>query len=344
VSSAAPTEPPTAPPATRSAPRGRRAAFAFLTTLAVLAALFFGAGGWYFSDQIRSDGLAISRDGDAKPSPATPGDLVGRAGAVRFSDVAYPCGASGAGTAIGDCPAWFVPREDGSPGDGTTWAVLLHGRGATRAEPLHGLAGAVRAGMPALDITYRNDEGAPEDPGHFYRYGETEWRDLAAAVDYAREHGARNVVLFGYSMGGSIVASYLRHGSPAIPVRGVVLDAPMLDFGRTVDFGASHRSLPLVGLPIPGALVGTAKAIAGHRFGVHWGALDYVDGDWLHVPALLFQGSADRTVPPATSKEFAALHRDLVRLVLTSGTHVGSWKADAAGYDRALDDYLAALR
>jgi pimeloyl-ACP methyl ester carboxylesterase len=307
-----------------------------LVALVVLLALFFGGGGWYFADQIRADGLAIERGDDDPPSPATPTDLTGRAGPIRYTDVTYRCGP-------GACPAWFVPREADAQGDGGTWAVLVHGRGATRAEPLHGLSAAVRAGLPALDIAYRNDEGAPEDPSGYYRYGETEWQDLAGAVDYAHEHGARDVVLFGYSMGGAIVASYLRHVPTEIPVRGVVLDAPMLDFGRTVDFGASHRSLPLVGLPIPGALVRTAKAIAGHRFDIPWDDLDYVDDDWLHVPALVFHGTADRTVPPATSKEFAALNGDRVRLVLTPGTHVGSWKADPAGYDRALADYLGSL-
>lgn len=335
--SAPPPVPQTVP---RSRSRRRRAAVAALATLAVLAALFFGGGGWYFAEQIRSDGLAIDRDEGERPSPSTPGDLTGRAGPLLFSEVTYPCGE----TDDARCPAWFVPREEGAPGDGTTWAVLLHGRGSTRAEPLHGLAGAVRAGLPALDITYRNDEGAPEDPSGFYRYGETEWRDLLRAIGYAKEQGARDVVLFGYSMGGAIIASYLRHGPETLPVRGVVLDAPMLDFGRTVDFGASHRSLPILGLPIPGALVGTAKAIAGRRFDIPWHALNYVDDDWLEGSALLFHGTADRTVPMATSKEFAARQGKDVKLVVTSGGHVGSWKADPGAYDRALDDYLASLR
>ncbi len=233
----------------------------------------------------------------------------------------------------GDCPAWFVPQEPGSPGDGKTWAILLHGRGATRAEPLHGLAGAVRAGLPALDITYRNDEGAPRDASGFYRYGETEWADLAVGADgYAREHGARDVVLFGYSMGGAIVASYLRARRAArSPCAGWCSTPRCSTSARTVDFGASHRSLPLVGLPIPGALVGTAKAIAGARFDIDWDAIDYLDDAWLDVPALVIHGATDRTVPPATSKAFAANHPERVKLVLVpDGTHVGSWKADPA--------------
>lgn len=313
----------------------RRRVTVALAVLLGLLVVFYGGGGWYFAGQIRADALA------GKAHPQADGPVPAGAEVVT-----YRC-------AGGDCPAWYVP------GEGRTWAILLHGRGASRAEPLHGLAGAVRAHLPALDITYRNDAAAPRDPSGFYRYGATEWADLAGAVAYAREHGAAHAVLFGYSMGGAVVASYLRHvdagdagergdtgdGAGDDFVRGVVLDAPMLDFGATVDFEASHRSLPLVGLPIPGSLVATAKAIAGARWDVDWDALDYVGSDWLHVPALVFHGGADQTVPPSTSKSFAAANGDAVHLVLTPGAgHVDSWQLDPAGYDRALDEFLAPLR
>jgi len=134
-----------------------------------------------------------------------------------------------------------------------------------------------------LDVAYRNDAGAPLDPSHRYGYGATEWRDLEAAVQYARGHGAQQVVLFGSSMGGSIVASFLEHSASASAVRGVVLDAPALDFRATVDFGATQRSLPL-GLPIPGVLTSVAEWIAGWRYHVEWAAVDYLPGDRLHAP------------------------------------------------------------
>jgi hypothetical protein len=57
--------------------------------------------------------------------------------------------------------------------------------------------------MPALVISYRNDASAPADPSGLYRFGATEWRDLDSAVGHALAHGARHVVLFGLSMGGS---------------------------------------------------------------------------------------------------------------------------------------------
>jgi pimeloyl-ACP methyl ester carboxylesterase len=197
--------------------------------------------------------------------------------------------------------------------------------------------------MPVLDIAYRNDAGAPLDPSHRYGYGATEWRDLEAAVQYARDHGAEHVVLFGSSMGGSIVASFLEHSPSASAVRGVVLDAPALDFRATVDYGATKRSLPL-GLPIPGVLTSVAEWIAGWRYDVDWAAEDYVPGDWLHVPALVFHGTEDDTVPLSTTDAFSAAHPALVQAVRVTGAgHVESWNVDPAAYSARESAFLGCV-
>jgi uncharacterized protein len=52
------------------------------------------------------------------------------------------------------------------------------------------------------------------------RYGLTEWRDLAAAAQYALARGARRLLLVGYSMGGAIVVSFLEHSPLAARVAG----------------------------------------------------------------------------------------------------------------------------
>jgi pimeloyl-ACP methyl ester carboxylesterase len=241
---------------------------------------------------------------------------------VAFRQVPVPC-------AGGRCPAWYVP------GRGSTWMVLVHGRGASRTEPLRALGPAVHAGMPALDIGYRNDVGAPRDPSGRYGYGTTEWRDLDAAVRWATGHGARHVVLFGASMGGSIVAAFLEHSTSASRVSGVVLDAPALDLRGLVDaVNEAHRRVPVVGMPIPRALTAAAEQVASWRYGVDWSAADYGDGDWLRVPALVFQGTADRTVPPATNDRLRADRPDLVQEVRVRGAaHVQSWNVDPAAYE-----------
>jgi uncharacterized protein len=248
---------------------------------------------------------------------------------VAFQDVKVPCPG-------GSCPAWFVP------GRSTTWFVAVHGKDAKRTEPLRAMGPAISAGLPTLDITYRNDPGAPADPKHQHAYGVTEWRDLQAAVAYATQHGAKHVVLFGSSMGGAIVASFLEHSTAAVLVRGVLFDAPALDFRATVDWGAAHRSLPVVGTPIPGVLTATAEWIAGVRYGIDWNATDYLPGTWLKVPALDFHGAEDLTVPVTTSNELKAAHPTLVQeVVVPHAPHVGSWNVDPHGYEQREAAFLA---
>ena len=147
------------------------------------------------------------------------------------------------------------------------------------------------------------------------RYGATEWMDLEAAVSYATGHGSSGVVLVGPSMGGGVVMSFLEHSSSASEVRAVVLDSPMLDFGRTVDFQAGQESLPVLGLPVPSTLITTAKWLASVRFDVDWSELDYLTStDELGVPILVFHGTDDSDVPIATSRDLARARPDLVTL------------------------------
>lgn len=234
-------------------------------------------------------------------------------------------------------PAWFAP------GDGTTWAVLVHGKGADRAEMLRMMRSTVGQGLPSLAITYRNDMGAPADESGRYEFGRTEWADLDAAVRYAREEGADQVVLVGASMGGAIIASYLQH-VPDAPVSALVLDSPMLDLSATVSHGASHRALPLIG-HVPESLTWTAKRFATLRYDLDWSEYEYLtDTSWLDAPTLLIHGADDETVPLALSQQLADEQPDQVELVVVPDAgHVASWNADPEAYDARLTDFIEGL-
>jgi len=250
---------------------------------------------------------------------------------IGYQDVTFPC-------AGGQCPAWYVP------GTSSTWFIGVHGKGSSRAEPLRALGPALAGGLPALLIEYRNDPDAPADPSGHYGYGVTEWQDLEQAVAFAVDHGAAHVVLFGASMGGAVVASFLQHSDSASLISGVVLDSPALDLRAAVAHGAAQRTLPVLGTGIPDVVTGTAEWIAGVRFGVDWDAVDYLPGDWLRVPALVFHGTDDDTVPIATSDELAAAHPGLVELVRVAGAaHVESWNRNPADYTAREQAFLACV-
>jgi hypothetical protein len=298
----------------------------------VVAIVLFLGGGIYFAGQIYSGAFALDRPA---PGVVPARDVYADPSAfgASFTTEKLPC-------AGGSCPAWFVPAA-GTPDD--TWAILVHGKGASRTEPLRALSALHAVGVPALDISYRNDNDAPADPSHRYQYGRTEWHDLAAAVDHAQAAGARRIVLFGSSMGGAIVAAFLADAPPAETglISGIILDAPLLDLDTTIDWQAGERTLPVVHLPIPGPLTTTAKGIADHRYHLGLSGLDYLPGGWLHVPALLFHGTADPTVPIATSDRFAAAHPGVVTEVRVPGAgHVASWNADPKAYDAAVDQFV----
>lgn len=233
---------------------------------------------------------------------------------------------------LGNFPAWFVK------GSSDTWAIFVHGKDATRREALRLLPTVTKLGLPSLVITYRNDEGTPVSRDGFHRYGKTEWKDLERAAEYALEHGANDLILVGYSMGGAIVVNFLYQSPLAKRVKGVILDAPMLDFGATVDLGARRR-----GAPWP--LVAVGKFIAGLRFDINWGELDYLRGvHKLAVPVLLFHGDADTKVPIETSDALAKARPDLVTYARVPGaTHGRSWNMDPAGYEVKVADFLKPL-
>ena len=138
-------------------------------------------------------------------------------------------------------------------------------------------------------------------------------------------------VLVGYSMGGGIVTNFLYESRLAKQVKGVILEAPMLDFGAVFDRVAGERG-------VPGILATVSKLIVGFRFDVDWGELNYLKrADELTVPILLFHGDDDPTAPVTTSDALAEKRPDIVTYVRVAGAgHVRSWNTGPAAYEAAV--------
>jgi pimeloyl-ACP methyl ester carboxylesterase len=229
---------------------------------------------------------------------------------------------------LGNYPAWRIGGEE------DTWVVLVHDHAASRRQALRVLPALAAAGFPTLTITYRNDPGAPEAGGRS-GLGDPEWQDLEAAVLYALDQGAEDVVLMGWGTGGTTAMMLWQESVQAGAVAGLVLDGPLLDPGAAVDADARAHQ-------VPGLVVGWAKGLATLRFGVDWGGLNQIERvGALDVPILLFQGEVDAVAPVAVADRLAGLLPGLVHYVrIARAGHDECWNVDPSAYEAALISFL----
>ena len=87
---------------------------------------------------------------------------------------------------------------------------------AQRSGALRTLPTIVGQEISSLVITYRNDPGAPNSLDGLYHLGQTEWKDIEAAADYALANGAKDLLLVGYSMCGGITCTFLHESDRGI--------------------------------------------------------------------------------------------------------------------------------
>ncbi|GKQ38338.1 alpha/beta hydrolase [Streptomyces sp. A012304] len=233
---------------------------------------------------------------------------------------------------LGPLPAWFVP------GARRTWVIAVHGLGATREHALNLTGFLHRRRFPVLALTYRGDRGAPRSPDGLNHFGETEWRDLDAAMRYAVRRGAERLVLLGWSTGATMALRAAAHSGLSDVISGLVLDSPVLDWPTTLRALAAARHTP-------GPLLPLAVRAAQGRTGLRTDRADEpTDPHRLRVPTLIFHGPDDTVAPWALTRRLASLRTDLVALhPVPRAPHAAMWNADPAAYEEALRRFLIPL-
>ncbi|MBO0915953.1 hypothetical protein, partial [Streptomyces laculatispora] len=136
---------------------------------------------------------------------------------------------------LGALPAWFVP------GPRDTWVITAHGIGTTREHPLNLIGFLNEQQLPVLDLAYRGDAGAPRSPDGLSHLGESEWRDLDAAIRFAVRYGAEKVVLHGWSTGAAMALHASANSALRDRICGLVLDSPVMDWATTLRALAAAR-------------------------------------------------------------------------------------------------------
>lgn len=230
-------------------------------------------------------------------------------------------------TELGALPAWLFPQASSND----DWAIHVHGRGASRREPLRGVRQAHREGWTSLVISYRNDaDWRPSADGR-YGLGLTEAQDVAAALRYARSHGATRIMLVGWSMGGAAVLATLLDGD-AEDVVAIMLESPVTSWLDVFRFEAREIGLlpwiaplawRLLRSPLAPLTTGVADPLELERLEVH------ERGDELRVPILILHSKQDRVVPYRSSRRLHRLRPELVQLeIFPRGLHTRLWNDD----------------
>lgn len=237
-------------------------------------------------------------------------------------------------TTQGAVPAWVVPG-----GDGSRWAVLVHGRSSVRQEALRAVPAFHRAGWSVLLPAYRGDGEAPDGEQQRYAVADAEWVDVESAVLHALDAGATEVVLAAWSSGASIALATAQRSRLRDVLTGVVLDSPVLD---------AAEALLTRGAGVPSPVRHGALSLLGSRWGGLVGAdrLDLdpagrADPGALQVPVLVLHSEDDGVASIDAARAFAAARPDLVRLVAFTGArHTRLWNLDAERWEAAVGAWL----
>ncbi|SFU10667.1 Alpha/beta hydrolase family protein [Arthrobacter sp. ov118] len=237
-------------------------------------------------------------------------------------------------TTLGPAPAWMIDR-------GTDrWAIHVHGQGSARAQTLRGVETASRMGLSSLVISYRNDGEGPRSRDARSHLGESEWRDLEAALRFIPERGGTECVVFGWSLGATMALNTVQRSSLAEMIKGLVMISPVLVWEDVLRANARHHRCP----KLLGSLIARLLALNGFsRLAGLEGPLEVRGADRarfqtaLSIPVLILHNRNDWSVPFETSAHFAQAHKDRIELVeFDCSGHTQEWNSDPVGWDLAV--------
>ncbi|HEX2534248.1 MAG TPA: alpha/beta hydrolase [Chitinophagaceae bacterium] len=225
--------------------------------------------------------------------------------------------------------AWYG-RSDSSLG----CVVFLHGNTASKSSLVKEAAVVRNWGYDVLLVDFRNHGGSGGEKGTF---GMLETEEAGAALRFARQQGARKVVLYGVSLG-AVVA--IRAGSGGAPPDAIIADMPFGSLQEHLQARASHLGFP----PQPfGFLVTFWIGVQngyngfGHRIPKYAGAV--------RCPVLLQYGGLD---PLVSTDEIDAIHAALpgpaTRVLYPQASHQLLLEADPLLWKKSVRAFLQAVR
>jgi len=259
-------------------------------------------------------------------------------------DLGHPYRDIAVDTPLGPAPAWLIPAAGGT---GKRWVINVHGRAVRRSETLRAVEPFRDAGFTSLIVSYRNDGEAPRSDDYRYALGDREWQDIEAAMQYAIAHGADELVLMGWSMGGATVLQALTRSPLGSRVIGVVLESPVVDWIATLDFQVAIRGLPAI------VRWGVLELFRRRWGGFFTGLAEPLDLDRLDFvrrareldrPILILHSDDDGFVPSTASRALAVARPDIVTYeAFEVARHTKLWNYDRERWVGAIRAWLGNL-
>jgi alpha-beta hydrolase superfamily lysophospholipase len=245
------------------------------------------------------------------------------------------------GGPLGPCPAWLFPAGESAD----TWVIQVHGRGTTRAECLRAVPVFHSLGITSLVVSYRNDGEAPRSRAGTYTLGATEWRDVDAAVGFARRRGAKRIILMGWSMGGAIALQLSLNSAHRDTIAGLILESPVVDWRVVLQYQARAMRVPpaVSGLAIGALQSEWATPITRAGSAIPFDRLDVVSraGELRH-PILILHSDDDGFVPSDASHDLVVARPDLVDLkVFEVARHTKLWNYDQERWSDSIRNWIS---
>lgn len=234
-------------------------------------------------------------------------------------------------------PAWLYT---GAGAESSTWVVHVHGMLAGRDSALRSVQSVAGSGYTSLVISYRGDREAAGETREPSALGQAEWRDLDAAIAYARSQGASRIVVIGWSLGATVALEETTRGQQGPSIDALVLVSPVVSWARTIHYGMARQR-------VPRWLASSAIALLSSRLGervlglpVKLNLTETLPS--VSVPTLVIHSKGDLTTPFAASEAFAAQSERVALEQFPASPHAMEWNASPSIFTDRVTSWLVA--
>ncbi|QOT19943.1 S9 family peptidase [Paenarthrobacter sp. YJN-5] len=243
-------------------------------------------------------------------------------------------------TEYGAAPAWLFEATNTD-----VWVIHIHGSWTDRSIMFRDVHAFSSLGFTSLVPTFRSDAEVSPQQADSSHLGQTEWRDVDSAVSYAVAHGAKRIILSGWSMGGTMALLTAERSAHRDRIIGLVLVGPVTSWRKAISAGAVQARVPAVGADLVMRLLGTRvfARMLGLEEPIDFDALDWVEvANRVDVPTLVLHSTADQEVPWEISAAFQRANPATVTLIaLPEAHHTQEWNASPSTFTNELTSWVS---